>query len=350
MMQLIQMCKRKGRWWKEKGPFYDVVISSRIRLARNLPLFPFPNRISNLQRKEILEKSEKAIKGNPYMKDAQILYLLELDKIDLQLLVERHLISYEHSQGQGHRAVAIDKKEVVSIMINEEDHLRLQVIYSGLQLSGAWGLATKIDDNLNKKINYAFSPRWGYLTACPTNVGTGMRASCLMHLPALVFTQKINVVLRNLSKIGFIVRGLYGEGTEVMGDLFQISNAVTLGQEEESIIDNIERVVKTIIEYERQNRIKLIEKDRIGIEDMIYRAYGMMKYMRSITFNETMNLLSKVRLGLYLNLDLDCDITEINELMILAQSAHIQELKGKQLSLVQRDGLRAELIRNKFKK
>ncbi|MCK4533403.1 protein arginine kinase [bacterium] len=350
MMQLIRMCKKKSKWWKEKGPFFDVVISSRIRLARNLSLFPFPHKANNAQQKEILEKSEKAIKVNQYMKDSQILRFSELDKIDLQLLMERHLISYEHSLGQGYGGVAIDKKEVVSIMINEEDHLRLQVIYSGLQLFKAWALATKIDDKLNEKINYAFSHQWGYLTACPTNVGTGLRVSCMMHLPVLVLTRKIDAVLRNLSKIGFVVRGLYGEGTEVMGDLFQISNAVTLGQSEESIIDNIERVIKPIIEFERQSRIKLMEKNKVGVEDMIYRAYGILKYIRSITFSETMDLLSKIRLGLYLNLNLDCDISLVNELMILSQSAHIQELIGKPLSVVQRDELRAELIRKSFKK
>jgi protein arginine kinase len=350
MMQLTGMCKKKSKWWKEKGPFFDVVISSRIRLARNLSLFPFPHRANSVQQKEILEKSEKAIKVNQYMKDSQILRLSELDKIDLQLLMERHLISYEHSIGQGYRGVAIDKKEVISIMINEEDHLRLQVMYPGLQLFKAWALATKTDDRLNEKMNYAFSHQWGYLTACPTNVGTGLRVSCMMHLPVLVLTRKIDAVLRNLSKIGFVVRGLYGEGTEVMGDLFQISNAVTLGQNEESIIDNIERVIKPIIEFERQSRIKLMEKNRIGVEDMIYRAYGMLKYIRSITFNETMDLLSKIRLGLYLNLELDCDIPLINELMIFSQSAHIQELIGKSLSVVQRDELRAELIRKRFKK
>ena len=348
MMQLRDMCKKKGKWWKEKSPFYDAVVSSRIRLARNLPFFPFPYRATPVQQKEILEKCEDAIRKSQWMKNSQILHFSELDKTDLKLLMERHLISYEHSKGQGYRGVVVDKGEVVSIMINEEDHLRLQVICSGLQLLKAWDLATKIDDDLSKKINYAFSHKWGYLTACPTNTGTGIRASCLMHLPALVLSKEINAVLQNLSKIGLVVRGLYGEGTKIMGDLFQISNSIALGQREESIIDNIERVVKPIIEYERQSRIMLTEKDKIGMENMIYRAYGTLRYNRSISFDETMELLSKVKLGLYLGLDLDCDINTINELSFLTQPAHIQESEGKQLSSSERDEWRARLIRHKL--
>ena len=213
----------------------------------------------------------------------------------------------------------------------------------------AWNLATKMDNSLAKEIRFAFSHKLGYLTACPTNTGTGMRVSCLMHLPGLVLTREINAVLQNLSKLGLVVRGLYGEGTKVMGDLFQISSSVTLGQKEESIIDNVERVIKAIIDYENQSRLVLDGKEKIDLENMIYRAYGTLKYIRSINFEETLQLISKVKLGLYLKLNLGCDITSLNRLIFLTQPAHIQELEGKQMSPRQRDILRAELIRKELK-
>jgi len=348
-MQLQNMLKQKIGWLESRGNSPEIAISSRVRLARNLNRIPFPQKASQEEQKESFEKIKVACEDIAYFKGVPILNLQEFDRVDRQFLLERHLISYEHSQGDGIRGLVIGDKELLSLMINEEDHVRLQGIQPGLELEQAWDILKRIDEEMDKRLDYAFSSEIGYLTACPTNTGTGMRASVLMHLPALVMNEEINKVLQALNKIGMVARGLYGEGTKVMGDLFQISNQVTLGPNEEGIIDNLERVVKQVIDYEIRGRKALFKENKRKVTDVIYRAYGVLVNARQISFDETMELLSKARLGIYFDLELDTELDTLNELMILTQPAHLQESVGKELAASKRDFIRAEMIREKLK-
>jgi len=360
-MQLQEMAKNRTVWLSSEGQEAEVVLSSRIRLARNLLGKPFPARANKNIQQETLNLIEEAVKKTSLFRQGEsvsgmmgaiFLSLNSLDKIDRQFLMERHLISYEHAQANHLRGVVVGPEEKISMMINEEDHLRLQSLESGFALNNAWENLNSLDDELAKFLPFAFSQQWGFLTACPTNTGTGLRASCLMHLPALVYSEEIEHVLQNLSKIGMVARGFYGEGTKVLGDFFQISNATTLGQTENEIIDNLGRVVKQIIDYEKKSRIKLTEDvtTKTKIEDTIYRAYGLLANARTITYEETIGHLSKIRLGIYLGLDLPVEINILNELLLLTQPAHLQEIADKELSAIQRDILRAEFIRQKLNK
>ncbi|NIM03060.1 protein arginine kinase [bacterium] len=348
-MQLQNMLKQKIGWLESKGDSGGIAISSRIRVARNLNRIPFPQKASRGEQEESFKKIKAACEQIAYFKGAPILNLQEFDRVDRQFLLERHLISYEHSRGDGVRGLVIGDKELLSLMINEEDHLRLQGIQPGLELQQAWDILKQIDEQMDKKVDYAFSPDIGYLTACPTNTGTGMRASVLMHLPALVMNEEINKVLQALNKIGMVARGLYGEGTKVMGDLFQISNQVTLGPNEEGIIDNLERVVKQVINYEIKGRKTLFKENKEKVMDVVYRAYGVLMNARQISFAETMEFLSKVRLGIYFDLHLNTKLDILNELTILTQPAHLQESVGKELTPSKRDFIRADMIRRKLK-
>ncbi|MFQ5866879.1 MAG: protein arginine kinase [bacterium] len=343
------MLKQKIGWLESKGNSPEIAISSRIRLARNLNRIPFPQKASRQEQKESFEKVKAASEEITYFKGAPILALQEFDRVDRQFLLERHLISYEHSRGDGVRGLVIGDKELLSLMINEEDHVRLQGIQPGLELEQVWNILKQIDEEMDKELDYAFSSEIGYLTACPTNTGTGMRASVLTHLPALVMNEEINKVLQALNKIGMVARGLYGEGTKVMGNLFQISNQVTLGPNEEGIIDNLERVVKQVIDYEIKGRKALFKENKGKVLDVIYRAYGVLVNARKISFAETMELLSKVRLGIYFDLGLDTELDTLNELMILTQPAHVQEWMSKELAPSKRDFIRAQMIREKLK-
>ena len=348
-MQLQNMLKQKIGWLESRGNSAEIAISSRIRVARNLRKIPFPQKASRQEQKESFEKIKAVVEEIAYFKGAAILDLQEFDRVDRQFLMERHLISYEHSRGNGVRGLVIGDKELLSLMINEEDHVRLQGMQPGLQLEQVWDILRRIDEEMHKRLDYAFSSEVGYLTACPTNTGTGMRASILMHLPALVMNEEINKVLQALNKIGMVARGLYGEGTKVMGDLFQISNQVTLGPNEEGIIDNLERIVKQVIDYEIKGRNVLFKENKGKVMDGIYRAYGVLVNARQVSFAETMEFLSKVRLGVYFNLELNTELDTLNELMILTQPAHVQESVGKELSPSRRDFIRAEMIREKLK-
>ncbi|MDD2752466.1 MAG: ATP--guanido phosphotransferase, partial [Candidatus Omnitrophica bacterium] len=243
-MQLSDLLQHTSEWLKGTGPNSDIVISSRVRLARNLDQLPFPHWASKKQSEEVLEKIDQAKTKIDFLKNTTTFKLAEMDNLDKQFLVERHLMSHEHAQKKDSKAVMIDDDEIISIMVNEEDHLRIQVMQSGFNLFEAWDIINRIDDRLSKELDFSFSREWGYLTACPTNTGTGMRGSVMLHLPALVMTRQINRVLAAISKLSFTTRGLYGEGTEATGNFFQISNQVSLGHSEEEIIENINGLIK----------------------------------------------------------------------------------------------------------
>lgn len=348
-MKLDDLLNQTTEWLRGTGPNSDIVISSRIRLARNLDKFPFSHWASKKSQNEILSIARDAISASNYMKGALFLSLDTLTDVDKQFLIERHLISREHALRSDHHAVVISDKEIVSIMVNEEDHLRIQVMQSGFNLMEAWRIVSKIDTDFGQKLSYAFSLDWGYLTACPTNTGTGMRASVMLHLPSLVMTKQINKVLQAIAKLSLTARGFYGEGTEASGNFFQISNQVTLGHREEDIIDNIERIIRQVIGHEQNARRALLTQGRKRIEDRIWRAYGILKSAHIITSSETIDLLSTLRLGVDTGVIKDIDRKLLNELFILTQPAHLQKMQGKALNATQRDVERAALIRNKLK-
>ena len=264
------------------------------------------------------------------------------------MLVERQLISREHSETQGRRGVGISNEENVSLMINEEDHLRMQVLHSGLALDECWAEIDKIDDAIENEVAYAFNERLGYLTACPTNCGTGIRVSVLLHLPALVATKEIQKVFQALQKIGLAVRGLYGEGSQAMGDFYQISNQVTLGKSELQTIKTIQDVVPNILSYERRVRTALVKENRQGLHDQVSRAYGVLQTAQTISSEETMHLLSSVRMGINIGLIEDLEIPLVNELFIHTQPAHLQKIRQETLETNERNIARAAYIRERL--
>jgi protein arginine kinase len=331
------------------GPESDIVISSRIRLARNLAAFPFTNRASSHQKAEIetlLRDRITRLEVDPRLGYVNVPQLSTLDR---QFLVERQLISRELAAAEGPRGVALGPQETVSLMVNEEDHLRLQVMRSGFALDEAWQEIDRVDDLLEQRITYAFSEEFGYLTACPTNVGTGMRASVMLHLPALEHTKQIEKVFRALQKINLAVRGLYGEGSRASGHFYQISNQVTLGKSETQILSEIHSVIPQIIRYEREARQSWVRDNQQGLQDRVSRAYGTLCSATMMTSEETMELLSFVRLGINLQMVGDISIPTVNELFIHTQPAHLQKLMGATLDGEERNAARARYLRSRLR-
>lgn len=351
MIKVDYFLDNPSSWLKDGGPNSDVVVSSRIRLARNLAGYSFQPKLTEIERSEVVGKVETILKSIPFFDSGFYFRYRNLTEVDRQFLLERHLISREHAMEPGEKAVAIAKDASVSIMVLEEDHLRLQAFQSGFNLAGAWKLALQIEQDLEKRINYSFHPQFGYLTACPTNVGTGLRASCMLHLPSLVFTKQVHKVLQALSKLNLAARGLYGEGTQATGNFFQFSNQMTLGQKEEEIIDGLERVIHQVIGHEREARKHLEEKKKAKFADQVWRALGILKSARMIASQEATQLLSLVHLGLQMGW-IQTGIThqELNALHLLIQPAHLQKIMKRTLTATERDARRADLIREKLLK
>jgi len=347
-MNISDLLNNQGEWLRSIGPNSDIVMSSRIRLARNLSNYPFSNWASKKEQQEVLKVAKQAIVASKKIKSSLCLDIGKIDPIDRQFLVERHLMSKEHSVDADNKGLCVSDREAVSIMINEEDHLRIQVMKSGFDLRDAWRIINSIDSELGNALHYAYSLDFGYLTACPTNTGTGMRASVMLHLPSLVMTKQIDKVLQAIAKLSLTARGLYGEGTEASGNFFQISNQVSLGHREDDIIDNIERIIRQIIDHEQSARDVLLSQNKSVLEDRIWRAYGTLKSAHIITSSETIDLLSLVRLGADLNLIKSVDRALINELFIITQPAHLQKLEKKKLNPNERDVKRAEIIRERL--
>jgi len=344
-LKLDDLTTTSGEWLRGSGPESDIVISSRIRLARNLADYPFISRASNEDRTHIegfLREHILQIKES-----SELLYVdvEDLESVDRQFLVERQLISREHAESQGARTVAIDGDEQFSVMINEEDHLRIQVMHSGLDLNNVWEQINRIDNVIERHATFAYHQKLGYLTACPTNVGTGMRVSVMLHLPALVLTRQIDKIFRSLQKLSLAVRGLYGEGSQAMGDFYQISNQITLGHSEEELIRKVGDIVPVIIDYERQARDFLVRESHENLHDRISRAYGILRTAQTISSEETMHLLSSVRMGINLGLIKGLEIPAVNELFIHTQPAHLQKLSGVELDTADRNIERARYLR-----
>jgi protein arginine kinase len=346
MKSLDEVARQTGEWLRGVGPLSDIVISSRIRLARNVRGYVFLSRADADTRTELAELLQAAIRRSRNLEGLVHLDVEQLDDLDRALLVERHLISRQHAEASGARRVAFDGDEITALMINEEDHLRMQLMRSGLQLDEAWEQISSIDDALQENLEFAFHPKYGYLTACPTNVGTGIRVSVMLHLPALRLTNELEKVFQAAKEMRLAIRGFHGEGTEALGDLFQISNQVTLGRTEAEIIEDFrDAIIPRIVEYERAARTSLLKNRLHALDDKIWRALGTLQHARLISSTEAMQYLSHLRMGVHTGRLKNIDLQTLNELFLQTQPAHLQKLQGERLTGEQRSYVRASLIR-----
>src|SRR2546425_5327430 len=334
---------------RREGPHNKIVLSSRVRLARNLKGMAFPGWAKKAERVKALDQIRPAVEALPQMSDAFSESMDNLTGLEKNILVERHLISREHAAKNAGSGLVLNQEESLCVMINEEDHLRMQALRPGLQLKQAWGAIDQVDSKLEKKLDYAFNADIGYLTACPTNLGTGIRVSAMLHLPGLVLAEQINPIIQSVNKLGLAVRGLYGEGTEALGNVFQVSNQMTLGESESAIVERLEKVLGQIIEHEENARGTLLEKKSKMVYNHIGRAYGILANAHSISSKETMNLLSLMRLGVDMGLFPGVDRSLVDELFILTQPAHLQKQHTEKLSAEERDLLRADMVRERLR-
>ena len=349
MMKLGDLARRAGEWLRGTGPMHDVVISTRIRLARNLADMPFLSRCSHKQQEDLELRLRRNILEAGIADEMLYVDIDNADDMDRKLLVERHLISRQHAEADHPRGVAISADETIAIMVNEEDHLRMQALRSGLELSEAFAQIDRVDDLLEDKLSYAFDSRYGYLTACPTNVGTGLRISVMLHLPALKMTGEIEKAFRAARDMRMAIRGLYGEGTEATGDFFQLSNQITLGKREEQFGQDFQALVPKFIEYERKARRSLMSRRAIAVEDKVVRALALLRSARLISSEETMYLLSLVRLGTHVGLVGDVQVETVNELFLATQPSHLQRILKRDMSGPERAEARAEYIRRRLR-
>jgi protein arginine kinase len=336
-------------WLDASGPKPAIVLSTRIRLARNVRGIAFSQRSRDADRTAVLERVAEAAAASEHLAAAVTFRLDQLERPDRQLLHERHLVSKELAgldrEARPRPGAALLVQGAVGVMVNEEDHLRLHGMRSGFDLEDAYAAVEAVDADLGRLLPFAFHPEFGYLTSCPTNAGTGLRASVLIHLPGLVLTKEINKVLQGLSQVGLTFRGLYGEGSEVVGNFFQLSNQTTLGKAEDELVDQLGKIVRQVIEYEEQARDVLLKTAPEEIEDKTWRAYGLLKHARRLTFEETMNLLSGVRLGVGLNLLPGPSVYTLNKLLIYTQPAHLAAMDGRSTGDRELPTVRAAYVR-----
>jgi len=337
------------KWLEGIGNDEDVVVSTRLRLARNMANYRFPYFMTKDESEALTEEILNGMKDNVYDIPYKFYRIRDLSDIEKNVFVEKHLISPNLAKKADSGSFLIRNDERATIMINEEDHIRIQVLLPGLDFEEGWKISSKIDDFLEGKVEYAYHEQFGYLTSCPTNVGTGLRASVMVHLPCLSMTGHINTIIEGITKIGLTVRGIYGEGTKASGYLFQISNQTTIGESEKEIIKKLNRVVLQIISRERSTRAYMLDKRNHQIEDMIFRSLGILKYGRIISSQEAMNHLSNVKLGCDLGMIDNIDSKDIVNLMIKIQPASLQKTLNKELTYEERDVYRAKLIRENIR-
>jgi protein arginine kinase len=348
-MTLAELTQRGGEWLRGVGPMHDVVISCRVRLARNLAGTHFLSKCDAQGMTDIEQRLREEIFHAGVADDLFYVDIASADEVDRKLLVERHLISRQLADADHPRGAVISNSETIAIMINEEDHLRIQVLRSGLQLNEAVEEINRIDDTLERRLEFAFHSRYGYLTACPTNVGTGLRVSVMLHLPALKMTGEIEKAFRAARDMRLAIRGLFGEGTEATGDFFQVSNQTTLGKSEQQIIEEfLDQTIPEFIEYERRARESLVRRRALQVDDKIYRALAILQSARVISSEETMYLLSLVRLGVNLGRLQGIDIPTVNELFLLTQPAHLQRIHKRSMEANERGAARAETLRKRL--
>lgn len=336
-------------WMREDGPENDIVLSTRIRLARNFRQHTFPiiAEEADLENVSMFMKNNYHETSFGHYHHLSYIDVEPLSHIEKRVLVEKHLISPYLTKAR-HAGVLVSHNEQLSIMVNEEDHIRIQLYFPGLQIKEALDDAFELDDWMEEKIDFAFNERWGYLTSCPTNVGTGMRASVMLHLPALAITKRINKMIPAINQFGFVVRGIYGEGSEALGNVFQVSNQITLGKSEEDIAVDLETVITKLVEQEREARTYLQQTSDKQLENQIFRSYGILKYGRIIESNEAASRISNVRLGIDLGIIDDVSKNVLTELMVLTQPGFLQHYAQKTLTSNERDVLRATLIRERL--
>lgn len=336
-------------WMREIGPENDIVLSTRIRLARNFQeeIFPITANDTTLEKVATFMENNYDEQSYANYENLSYIHIKQLSDIKRRVLVEKHLISPYLAKARN-PGVLLSDNEQLSIMVNEEDHIRIQLYFPGFQVKRALEDAFHLDDWLEEKIDFAFDEKWGYLTSCPTNVGTGMRASVMVHLPALVITKRINKMIPAINQFGFVVRGIYGEGSEALGNVFQVSNQITLGKSEEDIVDDLESVLIRIIEQEREARNYLMKHSGKQLENQIFRSYGILKYGRIIESQEAAGRISNVRLGIDLGIIEDVSQSVLTELMVLTQPGFLQHYAKKELTSGERDIFRATLIRERL--
>jgi len=339
-----------SKWYIDSGPDSDIVVSSRVRLARNFAAYPFPQRSTKEdQENVIIDTCNALFSGRPDLKGRLTLVQInDLTPIQKQVLVEKHLVSKELAESSLETCALISDDEQISIMINEEDHLRIQCLKAGMQLDSTFDLCNSLDDTISDKIDYAFIDKIGYLTSCPTNVGTAIRVSIMLHLPALTMTGYIRAFLESCGKLGLAVRGLYGENTEAYGNMFQLSNQITLGKSEKDIVESINSIGRQIIDQERLLRQELLNNNKNKFEDRIMRSYGILSYSRILTLEEALKRLSDIRLGINLGIIKNLSQIDVNEMTLMIQPGNLQEYAGEPLKPEERDSLRAEYVRNKI--
>ena len=335
-------------WMNEEGPESDIVLSSRVRLARNLQNHTFSTLLKSEEANSIIEQVENQLKPLQEQQEFVMLKMAKMQSLEKRMLVEKHLISPHLAEQSPYGACLLSQDEKVSIMFNEEDHIRIQCMLSGLQLSEALEKANKFDDIIEEKVDYAFDEKRGYLTCCPTNVGTGLRASVMMHLPGLIITQQMSRIIPAINQLGLVVRGIYGEGSEALGNIFQISNQTTLGKSENDIVHDLTIVVQQIIEQERLAREALVNTMNIQLEDRVFRSLGILAHSRIIESKEAAKCLSDVRLGIDLGYIKNISKMILNELMILTQPGFLQKYAGGELRPQERDYRRATFIRERL--
>ncbi|MFD0829656.1 protein arginine kinase [Neobacillus sp. M.A.Huq-85] len=338
-------------WMRQEVPDSDIVLSSRIRLARNFEEYKFPTLFSHEEAKEIIANIEEVLNKADITKFGQmeLIKINDLQPLQKLVLVEKHLISPLLAEDSPYGAVLLTENEEVSIMVNEEDHIRIQCLFPGLQLKEALEAANEIDDWLESRIQYAFDEKHGYLTSCPTNVGTGLRASVMMHLPGLILTQQMNRIIPAINQLGLVVRGIYGEGSEALGNIFQISNQITLGKSEEDICRDLKGVVSQLISQERSAREALRKTSNIQLEDRVFRSFGVLSNSRIIESKEAAKCLSDVQLGIDMGYITNMPKNMLTELMISTQPGFLQQYAGGPLRPHERDIRRAALIRERIK-
>ncbi|MEJ7811257.1 MAG: hypothetical protein WKG32_12660 [Gemmatimonadaceae bacterium] len=341
-------------WLDASGDQADIVLSTRIRLARNLEGFAFANRARDGERLRILAAVREAVASAPSLRGSFYQRVDELLDEERQLLHERHLVSKELAgldpQHPVRNGAAVFLSDGLGLMVNEEDHLRLQALRSGLDLSAAFASLERVDEELGARMPFSYHSEFGFLTSCPTNTGTGMRASVLIHLPGLVLTKEISKVLAGLQQVGLTYRGLYGEGSEVVGNFFQISNQTTLGRSEEELLEDLLRVIRLLVQREEEARRVLLRDAGYIIEDKLWRAYGTLRYARSLTFDEAMNYLSGVRLAVGLKLIAGLSVYTLNKLLIFSQPAHLAYAEGRALAEPEANLARARYVRDELAK
>ncbi len=342
------MAKNPAGWLSGQGEENSVVLSTRVRLARNVSGCIYPGASDIKTREKVINYFESIRSQSGRFSKGQLIKSAELSALDRDFLIERHLMSPNFLREDESRALYIGAEDIISIMVNEEDHFRIQALAPGLNLEKPFREASACDNEIGKAVKLDYDPDFGFLTACPTNVGTGMRASVLIHLPGLVITKDIDRVIAKITKMGVAVRGFYGEGTDVLGNLFQISNQNTLGVSETETLELIRNVTRSVIEDENLARERLKEEAPDQIEDKIWRAYGILKYARALTSEEVMNLLSALRLGVAMKIIDTINIKTINEILLLSQPAHLQKFYMEEMSPEQRDAVRAEMVREKL--